>query len=83
MKVKFATLSLAALLTFGTAAAQAHEGKHDGDDEKSIPTTCAQLANKQKYITDSAYPEVKALKSKCDAEGKKPTQQHPSDHTHN
>lgn len=48
--------------------AQAHEG-HD-KEEKAIPTTCAQLADTKRYTNDVAYPQVKALKARCDAEKK-------------
>lgn len=62
--------------------AQAHPGKHDGDDEKEIPTNCTQLADKHNYTNDMAYPEVKELKARCDAESKKNKTSHPNDHTH-
>lgn len=35
---------------------------------KAVPTTCAQLADANNFITDVANPEVKALKTKCDSE---------------
>ncbi len=53
-----------------SATALAHPGQHDGDEEKAIPTTCAQLADTQRYTDDTAYPEVKALKERCDAQAK-------------
>lgn len=58
----------------------AHPGGHD-DDEKLIPTTCAQLADKERYTDDVSYPEVKALKERCDAEKKGPGGTGDNDHT--
>lgn len=48
----------------------AHPGEHE--DEKRIPTTCEQLADTERYTDDVAYPEVKELKARCDAEEKSP-----------
>lgn len=47
--------------------ALAHPGGHE-DDEKLIPTTCAQLVDTERYTDDVSYPEVKALKARCDPE---------------
>lgn len=50
-------------------SAFAHKEGH-GDEDKPLATTCAQLANPQRYAVDPAYPEIKTLKAKCDAEKK-------------
>lgn len=50
----------------------AHPGKHDAAEETLIPTTCAQLADTKRYTDDVAFPEVKKLKARCDAEKKVP-----------
>jgi hypothetical protein len=34
---------------------------------KAVPTTCEQLADPTKYSNDSANPDIKALKMRCDA----------------
>lgn len=46
-----------------------HDTGH-GKDDKPLATTCAHLASPQRFETDSAYPEIKALKAKCEAEKK-------------
>lgn len=66
MKIRPFLLTAAACVALSSVSVVAHEG-HD-DDEKLIPTTCAQLADSKRYITDVAYPEVKKLKERCDAE---------------
>lgn len=50
-------------------SAFAHKEGH-GDENKPLATTCAQLADPRHYVVDPAYPEIKALKTKCDAEKK-------------
>lgn len=60
--IAFASLSVASM------TAVAHEG-HD-EEEKPMPTTCAQLADTKRYSNDVAYPQIKALKARCDAEKK-------------
>jgi hypothetical protein len=62
------TLALAACITLLPLSAFAHEKGH-GDD-KPLATTCAQLANPQRYEVDPAYPEIKALQARCDAENR-------------
>lgn len=68
-------MKIRSILTLGLMAASlssftavAHPEGHD--DQKAIPRTCAELANKQRFTDDVAYPEVKALKERCDAEQK-------------
>lgn len=46
-------------------AAMAHPTGHD--DEKAIPTTCAQLADTARFTNDESYPQIKALRIRCDA----------------
>jgi hypothetical protein len=67
MKTK---VMMAVLVSMSMASTNvlAHED-HD-DEEKAIPKTCAQLADTKHYTNDVAYPEVKALKARCDAEKK-------------
>lgn len=65
----FRTLLMsAAFLASTSLPALAHTGGHEADEEKLIPNTCAQLADTQRYTNDVAYPEVKALKARCDSE---------------
>lgn len=59
---------IVALASLVSANAFAHKMGHD--DEKSIPMTCAQLADTKRYTNDTAYPEVEALKARCAAEKK-------------
>lgn len=82
MNIRLFSTAIAACTFLASITVQAHPGKHDGDDEKAIPTTCAQLADKHNYTNDVSYPEVKELKARCDAEGKKNNTSHPADHTH-
>lgn len=72
MKIQFILLSTCLTFSLASMNARAHADHDHGDSEKSIPTTCAQLADKKKYTDDVAYPQVKELKAKCDAEAKKP-----------
>jgi hypothetical protein len=58
-------LAFAASLLVGANAASAHA---DHDTPKLKPTTCEQLADRARYSNDLAYPDIKALKDKCDAE---------------
>ncbi|MCR6626093.1 MAG: hypothetical protein NVV67_07450 [Pseudoxanthomonas sp.] len=68
MKVRsMLVLSLAAM-AFSSFTAVAHPEGHD--DEKAIPKTCAELADTKRFTDDVSYPEVKALKARCDAEKK-------------
>lgn len=64
-----------ALLSSGLLAfaAQAHdpslhEPRYVAPPAKAMPTTCAQLADTQRYSNDLAKPDIKALKTRCDAE---------------
>lgn len=67
----FRTLLMAAAFFASTSlTAFAHTEGHELDEEKLIPTTCAQLADTQRYSNDVSYPEIKALKARCDS-GKK------------
>ena len=64
--------------SLASTAALAHQQGHDED--KPIPTTCAHLADTKRYTNDVAYPEVKALKARCDAQntGAKQTEAGPA-----
>lgn len=62
----FALVSCLAVLPL---SAFAHKEGH-GNEDKPLATTCAQLENPLRYAVDPAYPEIKALKAKCDAEKK-------------
>ena len=57
-----------AAMAIATTAGWAHEG-HD-EDERAIPKTCTQLADTKNFTNDIAFPEVRALKTRCDAEKK-------------
>jgi hypothetical protein len=68
MKVRsMLALSLAAM-AFSSFTTLAHPEGHD--DEKPLPKTCAELADTKRFTDDVSYPEVKALKARCDAEKK-------------
>ena len=69
MTIRTLVFTVVACASAASMTAFAHPGGHD-DDEKLIPTTCAQLADKERYTDDVSYPEVKALKERCDAEKK-------------
>lgn len=64
------SLIAAALFALATPAAFAHPEGHELDEQKLIPATCAQLADTQRYSNDVSYPEIKALKARCEAEKK-------------
>lgn len=66
--MKIRTFALAACAALLPLSAFAHQEGHG--DEKPLATTCAQLANPQRYEVDPAYPEIKALKARCEAEQK-------------
>lgn len=59
-------LIAAAFLVFSSPVAFAHIEGHESDEEKLIPTTCAELADTQRYSNDISYPEIKALTLRCD-----------------
>jgi len=63
------TFALGLCLAVLPLSAFAHKGGHS-DDDKPLAKTCEQLANSQRYAIDPAYPEIKALKAKCDAKKK-------------
>ncbi len=69
MTIRTLVFAVVACLSGSSMTAFAHPGGHD-DDEKLIPTTCAQLADSERYTDDVSYPEVKALKERCEAESK-------------
>jgi hypothetical protein len=61
--------------SFLALSAQAHDPRlHEAAaaEPKAKPTTCAQLADTQKYSSDLADADIKALKAKCNAEKKAP-----------
>lgn len=64
MNTSIRALGLAAALL--PLSAVAHQEGH-GEDEKPLATTCDELAYPQRFEVDSAYPEIKALKAKCEA----------------
>ncbi|HEY1137040.1 MAG TPA: hypothetical protein VGE64_06075 [Xanthomonadaceae bacterium] len=47
-----------------------HEPATQAPPAKAKPTTCAQLADTQRYSSDLTDPDIKALKTKCDAAAK-------------
>lgn len=63
-------LIAAAFVVLTSPAAFAHVDGHEADEQKLIPTTCAQLADTQSFSNDVSYPEIKALKTRCDSEKK-------------
>jgi hypothetical protein len=69
--MKFRIASLAASLLLLSFSAQAHDPSLHEEDRmpvaKDKPTTCAELADTQRYSNDLAEPDIKALKTKCDA----------------
>lgn len=67
----FRPLFIAAAFLVASPAAFAHIEGHESEEEKLIPTTCAELADTQRYSNDVSYPEIKALKARCDAEKKR------------
>lgn len=67
MKMSTLVLGLSAALV--PLFAFAHQEGH-GDDQKPLAATCTQLEYPQRYEVDPAYPEIKALKAKCEAEKK-------------
>jgi hypothetical protein len=68
MKVRSILLLALTAASLSSLTVMAHPEGHD--DEKAIPKTCAELANKHRFTDDVSYPEVKALKARCDAEQK-------------
>ena len=74
-------LGFALSIAFIAASAAAHdprfhEPEYQAPPAKLKPTTCAQLADTQRYSSDLTNPDIKALKTKCDAEkaaARKPT----------
>jgi hypothetical protein len=66
-------LGFALLIALAAASAAAHDPRfHEPATQappaKAKPTTCAQLADTQRYSSDLTNPDIKALKAKCDAE---------------
>jgi hypothetical protein len=60
-------------IAFAAASAAAHDPRfHEpatpAPPAKAKPTTCAQLADTQRYSNDPTDADIKALKAKCDAE---------------
>lgn len=73
MKLRHTSL-LALSLALFSLGAHAHEPSlHEQDrlpSAKAKPTTCAQLADTKRYSSDVTDADIKALKTKCDAEKK-------------
>jgi hypothetical protein len=67
-------IAVLACAGFACATVIAHEEGHDEEESKLMPSTCAHLADAARYVTDVAYPQVKTLKTQCDAERKKATE---------
>lgn len=68
----FLTALSASALSMASLA-QAHDPKLHDDyvpPPKAKPTTCAQLADTTRYSNDVTDPDIKALKTRCDAEKK-------------
>ena len=61
------TRALALTAALLPLSAIAHQEGH-GEDQKPLAATCADLAYPHRFEVDSAYPEIKALKVKCEAE---------------
>lgn len=68
MKLRSMLLLALAAASLSSLSAVAHPQGHD--DEKAIPRTCAELTDTRRFTDDTTYPEVKALKTRCDAEQK-------------
>ncbi len=68
MKLRSILLLALTAASLSSLNAVAHPQGHD--DEKAIPRTCAELADTRRFTDDVTYPEVKALKARCDAEQK-------------
>lgn len=66
MMIRTLLFSLITCASATSTAVFAHTEGHD--DEKMIPATCEQLADKERYTDDVAYPEVKALTEQCAAD---------------
>jgi hypothetical protein len=75
MTIRTLLLTATVCASAASMTAFAHPGAHD--EEKPIPTTCAQLADTERYTDDVSYPEVKALKARCETEGKRVPQPRP------
>ncbi len=45
-----------------------HEPRYVAPPAKAVPTTCAQFADTGRYSNDITNPDIKALKTRCDAE---------------
>lgn len=65
MKVRTAVFAVTALAGVVSVPILAHED-HDEDETKLMPSACVHLRDAKRYLTDIAYPEVKALKARCD-----------------
>jgi hypothetical protein len=66
-------LFLSAILTAGLSAfaANAHDPSLHAQTASAptkVPTTCVQLADTEHYSNDIKNPDIKALKTRCDAE---------------
>jgi hypothetical protein len=66
-----ASFALPVALFAATASAhdpRFHEPEYQAPPPAKLkPTTCAQLADTQRYSNDVTVPDIKALKKKCDA----------------
>lgn len=66
-------LALSTALVAASAAAhdpRLHEPATQAPPAKAKATTCAQLADTQRYSNDLTDPDINALKAKCDAAAK-------------
>ncbi len=64
-------LAFSIALVAASAAAhdpRLHEPEYQAPPAKYKPTTCVQLADTQRYSNDVTNPDIKALKTRCDAE---------------
>jgi len=74
MNVRLMILStVVASSTLFAVSANAHDPREfdrmmGPAEAKTLPATCTQLANSSRYSNDVTNPDIKALKTRCDAE---------------
>jgi len=67
MKIRLIALSVVAAVVLSVPSANAHDPS-SFDKRKKVPKTCAQLADTERYWDDVSRPDIKALKTHCDAQ---------------
>lgn len=73
MKLRDPSLLALSLALFSLGANAHDPSLHEQDrlpPAKAKPTTCAQLADTKRFSSDVTDADIKALKTKCDAEKK-------------